>query len=78
MDYPVQTSHLATLKAELKQYIEQRLKVQTMLLLNAEIEGLKARRDKARDLCLNQAMQIEGDLLDAQIAALEEFRNKKI
>lgn len=66
------------LKHELKQYIDQRIKVQTMLLLNAQIESLKARRVVAEDHCLNISMNVECKMLTAQIEALENFRNTKI
>lgn len=66
------------LSTELKQYIEQRIKVQTMLLLNAEIECLKARLEVAQDHCMNSAMNVECKLLTAQIEALENFRNTRI
>ena len=42
-------------------------------ILNAQVNALRARRDRARGFCMNQAMQIEADLCQAQIDVLKEY-----
>jgi len=66
MDFPATKSDILIAKSELKHFIlHSQVRVQLV--------SLKARRDKARAFCLNQTLQLEAELLDAQIKALEEL-----
>lgn len=65
MDFPATKNDILIAKSELKRF-----------MIKVELVSLKARRDKARGYPYNQALQLEANLLDAQINALEEVLGK--